>query len=133
MQKWSSWTLSFLAGHGGEEEGSVGVALFYRYRRVLSQWSYFDEHNHAIDFGVIAIFSRYGGMNSTSVWEALIWMLGWGSTTLRRQVVRPRCRSSCRLSSSFVGARRSSLLASVLGGDAWRILARCGGDTQGPD
>jgi hypothetical protein len=67
---------------------------------------------------VAVIFGQEGDPSSTSSSEAL-WFIGWSSTLLEGQVVRPRSFGCSQRLDLVVGVELSSLLLSEIGGKAW--------------
>jgi hypothetical protein len=87
---------------------------------------------HDRGFRASTIYCRQGGMNPTSIEEAL--RICCGSTTSHgHQVVRPRWYGDGRRQRTHAGREPPCYLLLFLGGSAWRTPAIIGGDTQGVD
>lgn len=121
--------LSSHRGDGVDGEHRSAEA-FCRSAERLPKRCYDDELNHAGGKLATAIFCRHGGESLTSDEEALLRIRHWSSTLLRHQVVRPRWQGGGQWTRFFAGRGRSSTLPLILGGDALRTPATCGGDTQ---
>jgi hypothetical protein len=130
---WGSRSFSSPACRGGEEGGGDGAAAFSCRCWPLPKRCYIGELNHAVGILATAIFCRHGGKSSTSDAEALHRIRRRSSVPLRHQVVRPRWLGGDRRLWFFVGRGCSSSLPLILGGDAFRTPAICGGGTQGLD
>ncbi|KAK1629384.1 hypothetical protein QYE76_003699 [Lolium multiflorum] len=126
-----------LACRGGEE-GVAGGAASRAYRsQALPKRCYgvaeLPRANHVTPSSSAAIFGRSSDPSSTSTTEASLCSVRRSSSSLHRQVVRPRRRRSDRRISIVVGSMLSSNLAAHLGGIVSRLPATGGGCTQGPD
>jgi hypothetical protein len=125
-----------LACRGGEEGVAGGVATRPDRSQSLPKRCYgaavLPRANHAAPSSSVAIFGRTSGPSSTSKTEALC-SVRRSSSSLHRQVVRPRRRRSDRRISFVVESLLSSSLAAHLGGNVLRSPATGGGGAQGPD
>lgn len=115
--------LSSLSYRGGKGRRSGGVPVHFGPCCLLPTRCYIDELNHAGGGLATAIFCRHGGEFSTSDEEALLRIRLWSSTSLRRQVVRPRRLGGGQRSRFLAGNGCSSNLPLFLGGDALRTPA----------
>jgi hypothetical protein len=129
---------SSLARHGGERRGGDPTSWDPAHQRLpagcygaSSSKLVCAEHASLLVGGTI--FGRHGGPSATSKTEALLRSVRRSSSTLRRQVVRPRWRRIGRRISSIAGSMLSSISASYLDGSVSRSPAVGGGGAQGPD
>lgn len=129
---------SSLAHHGGGRRGGGSTSWAPAHQRlpagcygVSSPKFVCAEHASLLVGGTI--FGRQGGPSATSKTEALLRSVRRSSSSLRRQVVRPRWRRSGRRISSIAGSMPSSASALYLDGNVSRSPAVGGGGAQGPD
>jgi hypothetical protein len=121
-----------LSCRGGEGR-CVGVA-FLVLRWFLLRWRrrfVIDSSNQARGSSASAIYGRCGGHQSTtSRKEALLHPRGWSSASCRHQVVRPRWCPGVRRRRIYARKGCSGVCVQFLGGDALRMAAYDGRDSQ---
>jgi hypothetical protein len=115
---WTSWT----SAHQRLPTGCYGAS---------STKPFCAEHAPLLVDGTT--FGRHGGPSATSMMEALLRYVRRSSSSLHRQVVRPRRRRNGRRICSIAGSMPPSNSASYLDGSVSRSPANGGGGAQGPD
>jgi hypothetical protein len=127
-----------LTCHGGKKKGG-GEAIPRHLHRLLPERCYgvstqeLPRANHVVPYNGTAIFCRTSGPSSTSKMEVPRCSVRRSSSSLHRQVVRPRRRRSGHRIINVAGSMLSSVLASHLDGNVSRSPATGGGDVQGPN